>query len=237
MENDNLDINQNNELGDIILDKKSNSKNKKIILAVATLAVVLIIVVVVMNKISTSADDTKVQAPVLPPEPQEQSDTQDSIFKPVKVVKNSDDDNLNKIAEKLKKESLLEDKLDVSDDDGVVVIDEPVPTHQENIQNRVKQEPKKASVKKVVKQQHPKKHVAHKRYYIQVGSFSRYEPNKRFLNKITKLGLNYTYKKVTTHGRTLNKVLIGPFKNEKDARAHLPKVRKNVVSGAFLIKA
>lgn len=218
------DLNSNNELDNIILDKSSSSlKNKKIILSVATLAVVLIVVIVIMNKI-TSSDENALPKPVLPPKNEVAADeNDDTLFKPVDVVKEDSEDKLDKIAQKLKEESIAEDNF--VDDDDVVVVDEPVPTYKEKI------------IDKPAKKIEKKKSVAGKNnYFIQVGSFSRYEPNKKFLNSITKLGYKYRYKKVQVNGKTLNKVLVGPFKNEKEARKNLPKIRKDVVSGAFLTK-
>jgi len=74
------------------------------------------------------------------------------------------------------------------------------------------------------------------KYYIQVGSFAKYEPSKAFLDKIAKRGYTYTYHKVTRSGKTLNKVLVGPFKTQSAAREALPVIRKSVEPGAFLIK-
>ncbi len=73
-------------------------------------------------------------------------------------------------------------------------------------------------------------------YYIQVGSFATYSPAKKFLNKITNRGYTYTFHKVTRKGKTLNKVLVGPFKTQSAAREALPVIKRNVISGAFLIK-
>lgn len=73
-------------------------------------------------------------------------------------------------------------------------------------------------------------------YYIQVGSFAKYAPSKTFLDKIANRGYTYTFHKVTRNGRTLNKVLVGPFKTQSAAREALPVIKRNVESGAFLTK-
>ncbi|MEJ2373476.1 MAG: SPOR domain-containing protein, partial [Sulfurimonas sp.] len=73
-------------------------------------------------------------------------------------------------------------------------------------------------------------------YYIQVGSFTKYEPNKKFLNSITKLGYKYRYHKVQVNSKTLNKVLVGPFTTEKEARDARRILRSKVEPGAFLVK-
>ncbi len=87
-----------------------------------------------------------------------------------------------------------------------------------------------------VVQTHKTEAAEYGKYYIQVGSFAKYEPSKAFLNKITNRGYTYTYHKVTRSGKTLNKVLVGPFKTQSAAREALPVIRKSVEPGAFLIK-
>lgn len=73
-------------------------------------------------------------------------------------------------------------------------------------------------------------------YYVQVGSFEKYAPSKAFLDKIADRGYTYTYHKVTKNGKTLNKVLVGPFKTQAAAREALPIIKRSVEPGAFLTK-
>jgi len=212
---------EKNELNDIILNKGgATNSNKKIILAVATLGIILIIVVMLMNSLSSSGTDNLPQA-ILPPEPQTQvanSATEEPLFEEIEVVEEESSSNadLEMIAQKLKQESLQED---IQEEE--IVIQTP------------KKEPKK--VTKYV----PKKKVVTSKtnvttsgsYYIQVGSFSKYEPNKKFLNSIKKLGYNYKYHKVAK----LNKVLVGPFKTSTEAKNARRILRLKVEPGAFLV--
>ena len=62
--------------------------------------------------------------------------------------------------------------------------------------------------------------------------FSTYAPNKKFLDSITTKGYKYKFYKV----KTLNKVLVGPFKTEKEARNALRVIRKDIEAGAFLTR-
>ena len=225
------DINETNELNDIILNKgNTNNSNKKIILAVATLGVILIVVIMLMNSLSSNGTDNLPQA-VLPPEPQAQvaQTDEEPLFEDVKVVedKSDSDANLDAIAQKLKKESFEEpEKIEV------------VPTPTPKTKQVVKKKPvvKKHVMQKVhttTKKVTSPKHVAVSgSYYIQVGSFSKYEPNKKFLGKITRLGYNYKYHKIGS----LNKVLVGPFKTRNDAKTARRKLRSKVEPGAFLVK-
>ena len=221
-------MNEQNELSDIVLNKNSSSNsNKKIILAIATLGVVLIIVVMLMNSLSSDTTDNLPQA-VLPPEPQtltQNNVENEPLFEEVEVIEDnapiSSDTDLDKIAQKLKEESALEE---------VAVIEETPKSVVKKVQ--------KPQVKKVVHKTQPKQHTTQKvavtknRYYIQVGSFSKYEPNKQFLHRITQLGFNYTYHKVNN----LNKVLVGPFKTRKEAYKAKKVLRAKVEPGAFLVK-
>jgi DedD protein len=214
---------EKNELNDIILNKGgATNSNKKIILAVATLGIILIIVVMLMNSLSSNGTDNLPQA-ALPPEPQVQTLTQNDeepLFEEVEIVQDDaadkDDEALSQIAQKLKQESLEED----------VTVVEPI------VQKKkvVKKTPKK--VVTTSKKASPTKVAATGSYYIQVGSFSKYEPNKKFLKSITSLGFHYKYHKVNN----LNKVLVGPFKTSTEAKNARRTLRAKVEPGAFLVK-
>jgi DedD protein len=192
---------EKNELNDIILNKGSSAaNNKKIILAVATLGVVLIIVVLLMNSISSDNNENLPQA-VLPPDPREikQENVEEPLFEEVEVIEdNTKTNNLDNIAQRLKEESEQEV--------AVPVVPKPKPQPKPVYVEKSKESKPSVSYKQ--------SSTGEKLYYAQVGSFSKYEPNKKFLKSITDKGFAYTYKKVGT----LNKVLIGPFDNQKEAR-------------------
>jgi len=216
-----------NELSDIVLNKNNNTgSNKKIVLAVATLGVVLIIVIMLMNSMNSSSTENLPQA-VLPPKPQkeviEESVQDEPLFEEVEVMQDdsTSDADLDKIAQKLKQESQTEEEVfQTKQETHRVVKTKPV------VKKTVT---KKAPAKTKHKQT---KAVASGRYYVQVGSFSRYEPNKKFLSSITKLGYHYKYHKVAN----LNKVLVGPFKTRAEANRAKKRLRTNVEPGAFLVK-
>ncbi len=213
---------EKNELNDIILNKGGGANdNKKIVLAVATLGVILIVVVMLMNTLTSNGTDNLPQA-VLPPEPQANIAPQvqdEPLFEEVEVVQeeNTQSSNLDKITQKLKEESQVEDMIDTPME---------VPVVQKVV---VKETHKKKEVPKV-------KTTSTGSYYIQVGSFSKYEPNKKFLKSITDKGFNYKYHKVTQNSKTLNKVLVGPFPTDKEARDNLRTIRSSIEAGAFVTK-
>ena len=100
---------EKNDLNDILLNKgTSTNNNKKVILAVATLGVILIIVVMLMSTLTSNGTDNLPQA-VLPPEPTSKTaqNIDEPLFEEVVVIKEDtqESDNLDRIAQKLKKES------------------------------------------------------------------------------------------------------------------------------------
>jgi len=229
---------EKNELGDIILNKNTNQSNsKKIILASATLGVILIVVVLLMNTLNSDNESNLPQS-TLPPKPQKiaqkKVQNEEPLFEDVEVIDETpteakSDEELDKITKKLKEQSKQEN---ISEPE---IVEKKAPKKH----YATTQKPKH---KKVVKPKHKptKKYtqpaVKKGRYYVQVGSFSRYKPNKKFLNSITSRGYNYTFYKVKINSKTLNKVLVGPFKNETEARKALKSIKKHIVKGAFIIK-
>lgn len=205
---------EKNELNDIILNKgNSTSSNKKIILAVATLGIILVVVVMLMNSLSSTGTDNLPKA-ALPPQPEKSKTiavSEEPLFKDVAVVEekpSNSDENLEQIAKKLKQESVQEE---------VAVVTKP----------------KKTVVKKVIKTKtRAIKKPATGNYYIQVGSFSKYAPNKKFLKSIKDLSYKYKYHKVNK----LNKVLVGPFKTRQAAKDARRIIRAKIEPGAFLVK-
>jgi len=157
----------------------------------------------------------------------------DPLFEDVEVIeeKPTYDNKLDAIAQKLKKESQQQEDFLVEEE----VVEEPV------VQKKVAPKPQPV-VKKVVHKPQPKQ-VVHKQtkapsghYFVQVGSFAKYKPNKKFLNSITSRGYSYKFHKVNVNSRVINKILIGPFQTEKEARKALKNIRQHIEKGAFLTK-
>jgi len=211
-----------NELSDIVLNKgNASGSNKKIILAVATLGVVLIVVVMLMNSMNSKSTNNLPQA-VLPPKPQKEMTKEttksEPLFEEVKVMQDdtSSDADLDKIAQKLKQESATEEKV-------TPVKSAPV-VRKKSVKQVSKPVQKRATTTQTA--------ASSVKYYIQVGSFSKYKPNKKFLGSIKNLGFNYKFHKVSN----LNKVLVGPFKTRKEANNAKRVLRAKVEPGAFLVK-
>ena len=213
---------EKNELNDIILNRGSSTGgNKKILLAVATLGVILIIVVMLMSTLTPDAKDNLPQPIPLPvqqaksiPTPQDEP-----LFEEVEIIEedSQSNDNLDEIAQRLKQESLEETKV-------------KKPTPKKIITTKKVVTPKKRVTKR---KKTPKVESSTvKAYYVQVGSFSKYKPNKKFLNSILHQGYKYKFHKVAN----LNKVLVGPFYTEKEARSALRTLKSNIEAGAFLVR-
>ncbi|MBU0632668.1 SPOR domain-containing protein [bacterium] len=240
---------ERNELNDIILNKGNDAagSSRKIILAVAILTIILIVVVMIMKNSGASSvenlpqaqDATKTNLPPEPPIPQADGQQNNSLFEPVEIVKEDKkgDEDLDKIAKKLKQESLAQDYTNPEPDAEKLPL---TPTaNSEVVEPDVKPEPavKEPVVKKAPVAKHETIHTTSgKKLYIQVGSFAKYEPDKKFLSSIKTLGYDYAYHKVKSNGKTINKVLVGPFANESAARSALKDIRKNVEPGAFVTK-
>lgn len=223
---------EKNELNDIILNKGGSSGgNKKVLLAIATLAIILIIVVVIMNRINSDGAQNIPQA-ILPPEPSETAGIikDDPLFEPITVIREdaAESDNLDEIAKKIKNDSLMDNTQAVTEEDAVIV--EPVKPKPASTQTT------STSRQKVSPVPAPSDAIDKGKYYIQVGSFAKYTPAKKFIKSITDNGYQYTYHKVIRGGKTINKVLIGPFDSNQDARNALPIIRKKIEPGAFMTK-
>lgn len=233
---------EKNELNDIILNRSSgNSGMKKIMLAVASLAILLIIVVVIMSSLN-SGGTANLPQPIEPPKASLASTTmdEDPLFEPVAIDEGlSADESLDNVAKKIKEQS-----LDVEPESEFIagpeeMMEEPtevvVPAKYEK---PVKKEVKKVAkvvTKPVAKKTVPVSKPAIKgNYYIQVGSFGRFSPDKKFLEKITSSGYTYKLHTVSLSGKQVTKVLVGPYTTDKAARQNIKDVRAKIEPGAFL---
>ncbi len=223
---------EKNELNDIILNRNtSNTGMKKIMLSVASLAILLIIVVVIMSSLNSEGTSNLPQA-IEPPKTTAAVE-EDPLFEPVAIDEVSNDqESLNDVAKKIKEQSATESELITGPEASLEeeVTEVIVPAKYEKPITK-----KKTTPKKVAKKAAPKSTQAISgNYYIQVGSFGRFSPDKKFLKKITDHGYTYTIHKVNAGDAMMTKVLVGPYPTDSAARKDLSKVRSTIVSGAFL---
>jgi hypothetical protein len=70
-------------------------------------------------------------------------------------------------------------------------------------------------------------------YYVQIGSFAG-RPNASLLYKITRMGLTHKIISFPKNGQTINKLLIGPYRNRTETQQALLKIRKHIQKDAFI---
>jgi len=239
---------EKSELNDIILNRgTSSSKNKKLLLSIGIFAILLVVMVVIFSSLSPS--NSNLPQAVLPPEPIQTQEviTDDPLFESVEVIDETveaDNSAIEKITRKIKEESLkeeiIEDPIVESiQTEEVVVVEEPIKATPKQRPKFPKTVAKTTSTPKTVTKPQTTsraKAVQKGNYYVQVGSFTKYKPDAKFLKSIEKSGFSYSFHKVQSAGKSFNKVLVGPFETESKARKALKTIRKNVINGAFLTK-
>ncbi|MDF1881345.1 SPOR domain-containing protein [Sulfurimonas sp. MAG313] len=232
---------EKNELNDIILNRSSNNGGmKKVMLFVATLAVLLIIVVVIMSSLNSGGIANLPQAIEPPGNIVSQKVEEDPLFEPIAINEEpSKSDSLDDVAKKIKEQSEKEEAVvdfiagpeDILEEDVTEVVvpaKYEKPIEKKPVRVVAKPSPKKQS-KKVVNKPSTKP-AAKGNYYVQVGSFGRFAPDKKFLSKITSSGYTYKLHKVGSS----TKVLIGPYATDKAARKDLRAIRSKIEPGSFL---
>ena len=251
-----------NELNDIILNKNAkNNSVKKVLLTIATFAITLIVVVVIMNQISGKKESSLPHAPIKSVVVVEEVVQEPEVEVTEEVVESATEvvvEEVQVTEPEVDVAATVPDGKDETDRIFEEVFEEPdytTTTKQKSVSKTVAPKPvQKVETKQVLKPKavrpsgkyDPKSKSVVKaqgpvaaesgRYYIQVGSFATYKPSKAFLKKIADRGYTYTYHKITRSGKTLNKVLVGPFKTKAAAREALPVIKRSVEPGAFLTK-
>lgn len=72
--------------------------------------------------------------------------------------------------------------------------------------------------------------------YIQVGAFFKFTPDQKFVDTIKENNYTYYVHEVTSNGKKVNKVLIGPFKDRAEALKAIDTIRAKIAKGAFITK-
>lgn len=225
---------QDQELGDILLNGSNpngpkDNKKKYIILGIA-LVLLFVIILVLIKLLSTSNDEaqfedqTKIAQEKLLNDQKIQQEYQKILTDKLKKVnENSQIEEEATIENPEVKENPLE--MPVQEEPAV---EEPV--IQEEVAQPVEPKP-------VVKQEAPKpvaktpapaptKATAAKGIYVQIGAFSK-QPTQKYLDNITSKGYSYTLHPVTVNGKSLLKLLIGPYNSRSEATKQLDAIKKN----------
>jgi len=219
----------NDDLLNIDNKDKKNLRQILIYVAVGFLIFVIVIIAIALYQNSSSKEENA----ILPPQINEQKT---KLFKEVPIEKNEVK------SEKIKKETnnsmnLIKPKCEQKIPNTVLeknVTSKNVALTMKTVEKEkveIKQKPKKHQQKKVFKT----------KYYIQVAALLKHsKPSKNFLQLIKKYGYKYTfyttYIKKNKEKIKVTKILIGPFKNKKEALNNLSKIKKYITSNAFIYK-
>ncbi len=235
------------ELNDILLDRSSaKTSRKKILVILAILALMLIGIVMIVGMLSQSQTAGIPQHKTVLVANSDNSYKQDRVQDLDGVDEDAIESEISAIIEKVKAQERAiadakeqhEESLQSKKEESIQRVFESVkPTVEDVPKQKIDQAPQ---VKQVTQLKRTNPTVAKERsyeaskHYIQVGSFSKYSPDKKFLKNITDNGFSYSIHRVVTHGKIANRLLIGPFDSKSDAKASLKKVKRTIESGAFI---
>jgi DedD protein len=247
---------RNNELNDIILNgkKEKTRTNKKILLGIGGMTLILIIIVTIMGRIMHTEESQLPSVTSLETKKPEIPETTATVKEALEEINKNDTETTSieldtiteQISNKLKEENLSDKSVSKAKETvpkapiiEEVVIEEPAiapkiekkkPQAKKSVEATTVSAAKKTAVSTPAENSMP----TAGNVYIQVGAFSKYKPDASFLQKITNAGYTYTFFRVVKNGTINNKVLVGPFSDNTDARKNLTKVRKAIEPGAFI---
>ncbi len=234
-----IDIEQN-ELDDIVLEKfEKKDRLKKLLLLGSSLVLIFIIVVSIVKIVTTSTStpqDRLVEENRFASVAQE---THNGEFEEVPIVAeentppstpDTDQEFKKVINEVIKKETKLQAQQNIAPQP------KPKPAQKPAPQQKQKPTQKSPIAKKRTPSKPVQKVVKKGRYYIQVGAFLKYAPDKNFLRKIKRAGFSYVIKKFHQGGKNITRVYIGPFASRKEAKKVLGTVRRKITKNAFITR-
>lgn len=73
-------------------------------------------------------------------------------------------------------------------------------------------------------------------FYVQVGAFFKFTPDKQFIRAITEHHFSYELLKTSQNGKEVTKVLVGPFGTRSEANQALATIKEKINSRAFIKK-
>ena len=230
--------NQQENLDDIIISSSKKMNLKKLLLAIAVLLLVLIIIILATKSL-VQPEEKKMDSVILPPEPTNKPIMQreEPLFEdiPIPIEDEKKDTKIDEVIGKIKKKATKQDEPTY--DDITIPIDEEEvkePAYSKPVVKKIEQpKPKPAPKPKPKPALKPKK-FTHGNYYIQVGAFFNYPPDKKFLNSIKRENLSYEIITATKNGKTYKKVVVGPYPSRKEAKSDLPIIKKRINQNAYI---
>ncbi len=220
------------DLDNLIIQSKKPSGLKKLLLAAAVLLLVLILIILVTKSL-IEGEKAPQSSVILPPEPvtQPKAPAKEPLFEQVPIEEeNATDKRIDQVIDKLKKSAPKE--AEESKKAPVETVIEPVK------RERPKPEAAKPLPKSEPAPVQKRENVATPKgsYFIQVGAFFRYPPDKKFLDTIEKEGLRYIIVEGEKSGKPYKKVLVGPYPDRGAAKEDLVRIKKRINQNAYITR-
>ncbi|PZT48080.1 hypothetical protein B6S12_05910 [Helicobacter valdiviensis] len=233
------------ELNDLLISdaegeeiKSSSSKKIMLLGAIVVILFAAIIFIIYLMQGDDNAKNANTQAPMqtekvempqnLPPM-QAQDDKQIPINTNTNTETSNTDEQFQRIIDQIKSQQAG----NVASNTQAPNAQEPAKPKEPIAQNKPKEEVKSPKdTFKQIQANSPQEQgtEATKGFYIQVGSFSKYSPNKQLMNAISKEQLSYRMQKA---GDT-NRLLIGPFNTKAEAKGKLEEIKAKINKDAFI---
>jgi DedD protein len=227
-----------NELSDIVLEKTGNKtiKAKRILIIIAILVIIFLAVILSMKLINKPTQNTQPKL-ILPPEPTtsvQKVKKDEQLFKQVPIIEenNSKKDSFENMVKSLKEKEIKKTN-EINAKQPVIKKEVAKPVKTTKVIQTVVKPIAKTATKKIAKVVSSK---ATSGIYIQVGATSKYSPDKKFLKTITNKKYTYRLLPAVVKGKKLTKILVGPFKTTKLAKASMDDVKKSINKNAFIYR-
>lgn len=254
---------EKNEFSDILLERESEakaSKFKKIALIVAVFVLIFLSVLIIMkivNKPDKQNDNSRLTIqPKTTTKPIVEA-TNDPLFKQVPIIeedskKESFEEMVKKLKEKESKraqEQKAQSEKKVLQEPKETIV--PIIETKKEAPIKVVKPATKAPSKPIKKPQQKKQtktiptipspksttnNSIAKGTYIQVTATSKSKPDSKYLTSLKAKGYSYHLYKTTVKNKPFIKILVGPYKNSKDAQNNLAKVKKELSKNAFVFR-
>ncbi len=248
LELDDLLISSSDDTDEVL--KESGSKKIVLLSAIGVLLFAVVVLIVYMFQGDSKKQEEHLESQ-MPLERVEQqttnsqttnSQTNDFGQEPIQGS-GSSDDQFQRIIDQIKAEQAKQNGQNLPNvpesKPAPEVVDSAIPTTPIKPQTSKPQTPKVESPKqnpadtfKDIKASDPKLQgsEATKGFYVQVGSFSKFSPNKQLMGLIESSKLSYRMQKSGDN----NRLLIGPFASKKIAQDKLSEIREKINKDAFV---
>ncbi len=227
-----------NELSDIVLEKTGNKtlKAKRVLIIIAILVIIFLAVILSMKLVNKPTQNSEPKL-ILPPQPTTSAQKvkkDEQLFKQVPIIEENTNkkDSFENMVKSLKEKEIQKTNENNLAQPKIKKVVSKAVEAPKVIQTVVKPIVKKKIIK-VIKITSNK---APSGVYIQVGATSKYSPDKKYLKKIKDKRYTYKLLPVMIKGKKITKILIGPFKTNKAAKANINDVKKSINKNAFLYR-